>query len=956
MIVSNKEHDHESGFFEDNNLPDEKHKRMINHYTNKALLRDEDKLDLTDFDVLKVLGTGAYGKVYLVRKRNGPDNGKLYAMKVLRKAALVQKKKSAEHTKTEREILEKIRNRPFLVTMHYAFQTDSNLHIILDYVSGGELFTHLYQRENFKENEVRIFIAELILALEQLHKLNIIYRDVKLENILIDSDGHVVLTDFGLSKELSGIARTHSFCGTIEYMAPEVVRNGDVGHDFAVDWWSVGVLTYELLTGSSPFTFEGNQNSQQEITNRILHSQPPVPKGVGRDIQDFIAKLLVKDPKKRLGGNSPNADQIKSHRFFQNLDWKKLAKKGIPAPLKPKLKDAYDTSNFSTEFTSQPAVVSPSPAPTNHERLFRGYSFVAPNLMPPDLEDDVVPGLDNSLILRPNPLKVLNRRPKQSPFFVKYMIESPETIGVGTYSICMKCRNRETMEVFAVKIVSSDCDVTDEIATLKRCQGPFVVALIEVMTDSAYTFIVMELLDGGDLLQRMERSELTHRDSAMVFGQIVRALQHMHENNIVHRDLRLKNIRFVNNDDADVRIIDFGLAQNLNNVNAKSCCTLDYAATEVVNLCNGQTYTKACDIWSIGVLTYTMMCGHSPFGNGLANLTYTQSKHVIVDRIRRGSFDFDSAKWLKITEPTKEMIRGLLQINPSKRSTLEYIIEKNYHNLIKNEKSIFQPARTLRCDVNMVFEAQRETFRCCMNGFSQLEQCLKKSTSTISIASSRHSSSNGGVLSPSSGHASFDQNNRSRSRTASISSDTTEVFCKFDKTQNNLDYVKQISDNGPQPVVSMEVEEDFHGFSTDDRNGVREYVQKFKYNLQRMNANKKAKQAPISPDKKRRSNIQVRHDYCKVAPSPKPCATVTYTVKHLNNQAGNKRRTVDPVDPYFQRSVANGYVYGNYFNTSELPAKRNRTNVNYKEIDDDEDFKKRKIRAFMKQSNSSWII
>lgn len=118
------------------------------------------------------------------------------------------------------QILEKIRNRPFLVTMHYAFQTDSNLHIILDYVSGGELFTHLYQHENFSESEVRIFIAELILALEQLHMLNIIYRDVKLENILIDADGHIVLTDFGLSKELSGSSRTHSFCGTIEYMAP----------------------------------------------------------------------------------------------------------------------------------------------------------------------------------------------------------------------------------------------------------------------------------------------------------------------------------------------------------------------------------------------------------------------------------------------------------------------------------------------------------------------------------------------------------------------------------------------------------------------------------------------------------------------------------------------------------------------------------------------------------------
>uniref|UniRef100_A0A3Q2NZW3 non-specific serine/threonine protein kinase n=1 Tax=Fundulus heteroclitus TaxID=8078 RepID=A0A3Q2NZW3_FUNHE len=227
--------------------------------TNANLTGHTERVGMENFELLKVLGTGAYGKVFLVRKNTGHDEGQLYAMKVLKKAAIVQKAKTTEHTRTERQVLEHIRQSPFLVTLHYAFQTQSKLHLILDYVSGGEMFTHLYQRDHFSEEAVRIYIGEIILALEHLHKLGIVYRDIKLENILLDSEGHVVLTDFGLSKEfleedvcsvrlqsptrcavlmcsnsvfgfvLLQKGRTYSFCGTIEYMAPEIIR-GKAGH------------------------------------------------------------------------------------------------------------------------------------------------------------------------------------------------------------------------------------------------------------------------------------------------------------------------------------------------------------------------------------------------------------------------------------------------------------------------------------------------------------------------------------------------------------------------------------------------------------------------------------------------------------------------------------------------------------------------------------------------------
>lgn len=217
---------------------------------------------------------------------------------------------------------------------------------IIDFIGGGELFTHLYQRDHFEEVDVKFYIGEIIVALEQLHKLGIIYRDIKLENILLDAEGHIVLTDFGLSKEFvcdrNGQQRTFSFCGTIEYMAPEVVKASTTGHDYCADWWSVGVLTYELLTGASPFTVKGEKNNQAEISKRILRNQPPMPNTISNDARDFIQKLLIKDPTHRLGGGIGGAEELKAHRFFRGINWTALANKQLPAPFVPKIAGEID--------------------------------------------------------------------------------------------------------------------------------------------------------------------------------------------------------------------------------------------------------------------------------------------------------------------------------------------------------------------------------------------------------------------------------------------------------------------------------------------------------------------------------------------------------------------------------------------------------------------------------------
>ncbi|XP_075987788.1 ribosomal protein S6 kinase alpha-5-like [Anticarsia gemmatalis] len=646
----------------------------VRHEIGFVNLNGASKVDISHFDLLKVLGTGAYGKVFLVRKRFGVDEGKLYAMKVLKKASIVQKLKTAEHTRTERQVLEAVRACPFLVTLHYAFQTDAKLHLILDYVAGGELFTHLYQREHFNENEVRIYIAEIILALEQLHKLGIIYRDIKLENILLDGEGHIVLTDFGLSKEFcGGESRAYSFCGTIEYMAPEVVRSGSQGHDIAVDWWSVGVLTYELLTGASPFTVEGEKNTQQEITKRIVRCSYPVPPDVSPEVQDFIRKLLVKDPRRRLGGGEGDADELKRHPFFQNLDWEAVARREIPAPFVPVLSHAADTCNFADEFTRMPPTDSPAQAPKHHDKLFLGYSYVAPSIL---FSENVISDQIWMQATGQRHDKLKGWVAKDSPFFQKYSVElSTPLLGDGSYSVCRKCIHRQTGKEYAVKIISTQKkDIKQEIELLKACQGcPYIITLHEVFHDSAFTYIVTELAAGGELSAALGAA-LDERVARRLLAQLCVALRHMHQRRVVHRDLKPENILLTSHrlSEAKVKVVDFGFARR-----APDCCddrprmmtpcfSLPYAAPEVVSRARSTAapgYGPQCDLWSLGVVYYYMLSGKAPF----QPISKKEPITAFMDRIRTGYFTMEGPIWDKISIESKRIVHGLLAVDPLRR-------------------------------------------------------------------------------------------------------------------------------------------------------------------------------------------------------------------------------------------------------------------------------------------------
>jgi serine/threonine protein kinase len=299
-----------------------------------------------DFQILKLIGKGTFGQVYQVRKK---DTQRIYAMKVLSKKVIIQKKEVA-HTLGERNILVRTAktDSPFIVGLKFSFQTPTDLYLITDFMSGGELFWHLQKEGRFNEARAKFYIAELILALQHLHEHDIVYRDLKPENILLDANGHIALCDFGLSKaNLTKGDTTNTFCGTTEYLAPEVLLD-EAGYTKMVDFWSLGVLVFEMCCGWSPFYAEDTQ----QMYKNIAFGKVRFPRdALSMEGRNFVKGLLNRNPRHRLGAND-DAKELIAHSFFADVDWDALARKNVPPPFKPKLKSVTDTSNFDPEFTN----------------------------------------------------------------------------------------------------------------------------------------------------------------------------------------------------------------------------------------------------------------------------------------------------------------------------------------------------------------------------------------------------------------------------------------------------------------------------------------------------------------------------------------------------------------------------------------------------------------------------
>ncbi|KAK8516919.1 hypothetical protein V6N13_092213 [Hibiscus sabdariffa] len=345
----------------DDVIPENSHGPAESHFLEHQLV------GLKDFEVLKVVGQGAFGKVYQVRRSDTSD---IYAMKVMRKDKIMEKN-HAEYMKSERDILTKV-DHPFIVQLRYSFQTKYRLYLVLDFVNGGHLFFQLYRQGLFREDLARIYTAEIVSAVSHLHANGIMHRDLKPENILLDADGHVMLTDFGLAKEFDENTRSNSMCGTLEYMSSEIVLGK--GHDKAADWWSVGILLYEMLTGKPPFC-GGNR---QKIQEKIIKEKIKLPAFLSSEAHSILKGLLQKEASKRLGSGQGGSEEIKRHKWFKSINWKKLEAREVRPSFLPEVAGNQCVANFEECWTNMPVHDSPVASPTFGENPFKGFTYVRP--------------------------------------------------------------------------------------------------------------------------------------------------------------------------------------------------------------------------------------------------------------------------------------------------------------------------------------------------------------------------------------------------------------------------------------------------------------------------------------------------------------------------------------------------------------------------------------------------
>nr|XP_046210236.1 ribosomal protein S6 kinase alpha-2-like isoform X2 [Oncorhynchus gorbuscha]XP_046210237.1 ribosomal protein S6 kinase alpha-2-like isoform X2 [Oncorhynchus gorbuscha] len=649
-----------------------------------------EKADPSQFELLKVLGQGSYGKVFLVRKIKGSDRGQLYAMKVLRKATL--KVRDRVRSKMERDILAEV-NHPFIVKLHYAFQTEGKLYLILDFLRGGDLFTRLSKEVMFTEEDVKFYLAELALALDHLHSLGIIYRDLKPENILLDEEGHIKITDFGLSKEaIDHDKRAYSFCGTIEYMAPEVVNRR--GHTHSADWWSFGVLMFEMLTGSLPF----QGKDRKETMALILKAKLGMPQFLSPEVQSLIRALFKRNPTNRLGAGPDGVEEIKRHNFFGNIDWNKLYRREIKPPFKPAVGRPDDTFHFDPEFTSRTPTDSPGiPPSANTHQLFRGFSFVATNL---DQEQSVAE------IRQTSTVNTIVQQLHGTNIHFTDGYEMKEDVGLGAYSVCKRCIHKITSVEYAVKIIDrAKKDPSEEIEILLRYgQHPNIITMKDVYDDGKYVYLVMELMRGGELLDRiLHQKSFSERETSAVLCTITKTVEYLHSQGVVHRDLKPSNILYVDEtgDPESIRICDFGFAKQLraeNGLLMTPCYTANFVAPEVLKK---QGYDAACDIWSLGILLYTMLAGFTPFANGP-----NDTPEEILARIGSGKYALIGGNWDTVSDAAKDIVTKMLHVDPHQRLTAPQVLR---HQWIVNREQLSQ-SQLIRQDVQLVKGAMAATY------------------------------------------------------------------------------------------------------------------------------------------------------------------------------------------------------------------------------------------------------
>lgn len=344
--------------------------RQQHHHHHREKRRRKKRYGLDDFKFISVLGRGNFGKVMLAEY---VDKHQLCAIKVLKKNFIIENDE-VESTKSEKRVflLANVNKHPFMLNLYQCFQTENRIYFVMEYISGGDLMWHV-QQKRFSLRRAQFYAAEILLALKFLHENGVIYRDLKLDNILLTNEGHIKLADYGLCKENMWFgSKTRTFCGTPELMAPEIIiEESDYGKE--VDWWAFGVLLYQMILTKTPFKGE----DEEEVFNAILNDEPLYPITMAKESVDIIQKLLNRNPTQRLGYGERDALEIMEHQYFADISFQDVLSGKHPPPYVPDIRDPKDAVCFEAEFTNQAAKLTPvnSVLASSYQEMFRGFTY-----------------------------------------------------------------------------------------------------------------------------------------------------------------------------------------------------------------------------------------------------------------------------------------------------------------------------------------------------------------------------------------------------------------------------------------------------------------------------------------------------------------------------------------------------------------------------------------------------
>ncbi|OQR82909.1 calcium/calmodulin-dependent protein kinase [Achlya hypogyna] len=611
--------------------------------------------DIYAMDPEAKLGEGATATVYVATHKK---HGKRVAVKCFDKAKMAQNE--IRDLFTEVGIL-KLMKHPHILQLHDFFEEPTHFYIVTDLLEGGELFDRIIEKEYYSEKEARDLVKLLLQALQYLHDLNIVHRDLKPENVLLMSRGDdtsIKIADFGFAK-MDFEGKLTDKCGSPEYIAPEILSRSYYGKQ--VDIWSAGVITYILLCGYPPFSGRNNTVLFNNIKAGAFQFESPYWDDVSAEAKAFVSKMLVVDPSARA-----SVDEL------LNDVW--ITGEVSSAPLNGVM-DELRRFNARRKFKAAVKTVRATVSLLNDARARSASAPMTPPAQEPTDDEDMDEKETRPSVATTVMARMDDSNDDPSPGFFRENYTLGGVLGEGSYAIVKKARSHASGQLCAVKIFKKeslseqdDADVLTEVRILRKLDHPNVLRLLDFYSEPKYYYLVTEYVEGGELFERIALMEYySEKEARELVKTLLEAIGYCHSLGVVHRDLKPENILLTSKaDNSAIKIADFGFAKQDTNGLSTTCGSPEYVAPEIISRPD-ETYGSAVDIWSIGVITYVLLAGYTPF--------HDPNQNILFDNICNGRFYFYEPDWNEVSQEAKDFVSRALELDPKKRPSAKELLK-----------------------------------------------------------------------------------------------------------------------------------------------------------------------------------------------------------------------------------------------------------------------------------------